>query len=1049
MTFSDLSVELKEVLEDVLDIDESTQSIPIFTRETVEAIFWKLIEFDEDSAKNLAEELSSFISSLGRAEDQILVTAEITRPSARVTESDITLIEQLSSFERLFHNLLEQQERSPKTDMGLLLFSAARYGGLLNEHNLVQFFHKLRNAEPPKVIGKTAWYAFRHDIAGNVIWLPDPLTLALITNWFRHQKFESMRKQSAKRYGWHHYVNNLARIDDSITDNWQPKSLLRACSVRLAMDIAPALVDIASGKTPTCAFNEHTWLRLLTEKSPALQKAHKQKPSFSKASRSLQIEYLQSSFDIELLKRLGHICKRSIGGSVQHCIDEIREEHETFAIRLSPNLNLLLEWMIFRVLNAGSWSGPLKLSSAKNRLELLYRTLRANDETDDVMLHPDDGITKLYENIIQSYQSKRQAAVARALRDFHDFLVRSYGVEPNYTPDKYILVDSRKNKALSVDAEVLMPWDYLELKSYLTRIGKSFEHQDISRLVLAALILGYRAGLRRSEVHYLRVKDFSLWTEKPEATEIIIKEHSLRTLKSPSAYRRIKVGALLTPQELRFLLALLSERQSQDGSDAFVFRTLSCERPYVSTKILFEPLAQLLKQVTGNPAMRYHHLRHSAATWNFWRWLTPSTGKHSAVPTLGKLINLNKVATERQAILGVRKGLEPSRKTLHALSMIIGHSHPTTTLRHYIHSSHITLHDQLCMTQPRLKKKVLAKLSGLSSRGLRKSMRRQAAEVGEPETNEWKASSIRDNCLLTLSVLQDKNIETKGWRKKSALNFTWLNREPGGERIELIDYYLAAKDYFEGYESVTWLENRYAIFGATLNKVLEQAKALFKLQMDVRKGNGSVQRSRHWERIFIEQLDPLTGEINKEPEYLERLPELPRQIRERMTLERMLLSVDNLNNTQKLKLAKVLNYFVNNSDRRSNGVSFRTRRSLDAFVSAVRLLELSVVGRGGKSAERLRLTISAPEISDNPEKQKALEQYWNKSIGFASYQFSYRNRNLSSKYKHGLANIDLMSVEAKTSDTKPIKRRVADAGFRIGLYMLYITQPAWANASKL
>lgn len=1044
MTFAELSDELKAVLVDVLNIDEATQNIPIFDRESVEAIFWKITNFDEDSAKALAEELSVFVSSLNRQEDQVLVAAEIQRPASRVTESDIALIAKLDSSEQAFHSLLEQDERSTKIDMGLILFSAARYGGLLNQHNIVQLFHKLRRGEPPNVIGKTAWYAFEHDVGGKALWLPEPLTLGLITRWCSQQKAISMKEQVAKRYGWHHYLNQIARAGSEKKATWKPTLFLNACSIRIAMDIAPALVDVANGKNPVGAFHHHTWLRLLTQKSPFLSKDYNQSATTNDNTKIEQLGHLRSSFDKEVLRRVRQVSERVKGMPIQQCIEAINDEYSVFSKRLSPNLNLLFEWMLFRIGNAGSWSGPLKISSALNRLEVMHRAFRNQEKVDDVLLLDAQEITEFYEAIIESYQSERQLTVARALRDFHDFLIRDYGVEPNYTPDRYILKEGKKNKALSVDAEVLMPWEYMQLKKYLMRVASTSEHHSVARLVLAALILGYRTGLRRSEVHYLRVKDFSIWVEKPEATEVIVKEHLLRTLKSPAAYRRIKIGVLLTSRERQFLLELINERQSLDGNEAFVFRTLDCERPYISAKRLFEPLVQLLKQVTGNPAMRFHHLRHSVATWNFWRWMAPVSGNNSAVPTLAKMVSFKQVAAERRAILGVREGLEPSRKTLHALSMMIGHSHPTTTLRHYIHSTHITLHDQLCTVQPHLKKKVLAGLAGLTPRGLLKAIKKKSAAEGGPEFDEWKPSAVRDKCIVTLSGLQDKTEKTKGWRQRTALSFTWQNREPSGERSELFDYYLAAKDWFEGSESIVWLENQYAVFGTTLNNVVEQANCLFELQIDVRKGNSAVQRPRHWERIAIDQLDYSTGETYKEHEYLKRLPGLPRQIRERITVEKMLTAAQSLNKTQKAKLIKALDYFVNNSNRGESGIAFKTRRSLDAFVSAIRLLDLKVEGRHGLTVERLRITIISPELDGSPEKRMSLADYWNKKIGFKHYQVTYRERNLRNSYKHGLAHLDLMAVGAKTSNSKPSKRRVADAGFRVGLYVLYVTQAIWS-----
>jgi integrase len=1048
MMVSALSQELKVILSDILKIDESTKNLPIFDRESVEAIFWRLVQLDKKSGKKLADELSVFVSSLGRAEDQLLVTAEIPRPAARIIESDIILITALSKTESIFHRRLEQLDRSSDITLGLLLFSAIRFGGLLDKYNIEQFFHKLKSAEPPKVINKTAWYSFKHEISGNVIWLPDPLTLSLISQWLRNQKLSSQSGHSRKCFGWLYYINRLADKIETSIDKWQQTAFLRACSVRLAMDIAPALVDIANGTTPTCAFNQHSWLRLLTEKTPPLSKKQNQKTSIRETPKYEAISHLQTSFDAEILSRVGFICKNTSRINLLESVDRIRAEHEAFASMLSANTNLLFEWMIYRLLNEGSWSGPLKPSSAINRLKLLKGAFRSHKKFDDILLMDEDDVAELYETILESYQSAKQTTVAGALRDFHDFLVRNYDIAPNYTPDKYVLAAARQNKALAVDAEVLMPWDYQTLKSYLQKAPVETESRELVNLVLAALILCYRTGMRRSELLYLRVNDFSIDDENQLAAEIILKEHHLRSLKSPSAYRRLKIGTLLTPPELKFLIQLVNKRQALDGCSAFVFRTSNCERPYISAKRLFDPLTQLLKQVTGNPTMRPHHLRHSTPTWNFFRWMAPSSGKNAAIPTLTKLTNFEKVAAERREIIGVKDGLEPSRKALHALSMMMGHAHPTTTLRHYIHSSHIVLHDQLCLIQPKLQKRVLADLVGFSPRGLFKALQKQMQEDGADDIDDFKAWSIRDKCLSALAASQEDVSEIKGWRSKSALNLTWKNREPSAERLELIDYYMAAIDYLSGVENVTLLENRYAIFGSKFRLVLEQADKLLNLKMKVRKGNASVERYRHYEQYICERIDYSTGEITKSKEYKRQLPKLSRQIRERITIEKILVAVRELNQTQKDKLVKALEFFADNSNRRDHGITFKNRRPLDAFVSAIRTLNLTSMAKNGKPAERLRLTISAPQLRKFTAQSQKLEEYWNSAITFKRYQLDYRVKDLGHQYKNGLAEIDLMSVEAKTSESESTKRRIADAGFRVGLYILYVTQSVWNSCES-
>lgn len=1038
MTLADLSEELKGILTDVFKIDES-QPIPIFDKSSVETIFWKLASLERRVAKQLAEELSEFVSSLGRPEDQLLVTAEIKRPAARITEGDIQLVANLSLTEKIFLEKLELQDRSPKETIGLLLFSAIRFGGLLNKFNVEQFFHTLSNGELPQMIESTAWYEFKHDIAGNVIWMPDPLTLGLLNQWARTQKIEVMKEASTSKHGWFRYINHLLNSEDRKTVGWSQSSFLDACSIRVAMEIAPALVDISSGKTPTSAFKQHSWLRLLTEKSPPISLTNNDHRQIRQVSKSLLSAHFRASFEEGVIK---NICALSLGKNTQECIDAIREEHELYAPALSENTNLLLEWMVYRVLNEGSWSGPMKISSAISKMKLLHRNFNEHFKGGDILLLSEEDVTELYETIIEASPEKRRVAIASAIRDFHDFLMRQYDTEPNYVPDRFILADSRKNKALTVDAEIVTPREYSDLKNYLGKVAASPEHRDITRLVLAALIIGYRTGMRRAEIQFLRVKDFYICNESPEETEIIVREHNLRTLKSDAAYRRLKIGVLFTPQELQFVLQLVRDRVLIDGNSAFLFRSPDCKRPYISGKRLFTPLSKLLKQVTGNPSIRHHHLRHSNGSWNFIGWQIPSCGQYPAVPNLTKWFDLNKITAERIKIIGVKEGLAPSRKTLHALSMMLGHAEPATTVRHYIHSSHIVLHDQLCLIQPRLKKQTLAELAGITTRGLLKATTKQKNVGYDLGDDEFRAVSIREKCIASLQAQQEIKIDTKGWRKNAAFNLTWDDFVHSGERMELIDYYFAMQDYFKGYDNIEWLENRYAVFGDKLGTVITKANEIFSLNMEVRKGNGTIQRPRHLEACTVEVVDQSTGEISCEKRYIKQLPNPPRQVRERITIEQMLVSAQALTKKQKNQLVSALDIFVKNSNRNGHSINFNNRKLFTEFVSAIRLLELSATTEAGKS-ERLRLTITAPSKKASDTDFKQLERYWNKATKFERYQLHFRKKDLGETYVNGLAQIDLLSIEAKTTKQESSKRRIGDAGFRVGLYILYVTQSIW------
>jgi hypothetical protein len=63
-----------------------------------------------------------------------------------------------------------------------------------------------------------------------------------------------------------------------------------------------------------------------------------------------------------------------------------------------------------------------------------------------------------------------------------------------------------------------------------------------------------------------------------------------------------------------------------------------------------------------------------------------------------------------------------------------------------------------------------------------------------------------------------------------------------------------------------------------------------------------------------------------------------------------------------------------------------------------------------------------------------------KQKNFNATQLHFRKTDLGKTYVNGLAQINLLSVEAKTAKKESSKRRIGDAGFRAGLYILYVTQ---------
>jgi len=136
------------------------------------------------------------------------------------------------------------------------------------------------------------------------------------------------------------------------------------------------------------------------------------------------------------------------------------------------------------------------------------------------------------------------------------------------------------------------------------------ERRTIKRLMFT---MAYRCGLRRTEVLMLDRVDLLL--EHP--AEILIRPSSSHTLKTPSATRKIPVYALLKPEELADLKEWLAYRGTQEAAGHFsrhLFASKATNQSHIPEDKLLEELHALMREITGDISIRFHHLRHSFAS---------------------------------------------------------------------------------------------------------------------------------------------------------------------------------------------------------------------------------------------------------------------------------------------------------------------------------------------------------------------------------------------------------------------------------------------------
>lgn len=287
------------------------------------------------------------------------------------------------------------------------------------------------------------------------------------------------------------------------------------------------------------------------------------------------------------------------------------------------------------------------------------------------------GIEDLYFEAIAIHQESpagqsisSQMKFVKWLVRFHDYLVAEHEAQP--------LEELRTMAAgcLPVDANLLMEDEFLALKEAIrTSPLIPTAQRAIAELLV---IIAVRCGLRHNEAYWLRPCD----VDPGHPCMLVVQPYSLRGLKTRNALRRLNLTALLHPDELKLLLAFLSQHQSQPLSPMFVPES---GQGLLGEDEIFAAIHHILRETLDDRGLRFHHGRHSFGSFLALCILSESPESYkrffpSRPATLGLL---NDSAVLRQALYGSD---EVEISALDGLANLIGHAAAKFSVAHYIHS---------------------------------------------------------------------------------------------------------------------------------------------------------------------------------------------------------------------------------------------------------------------------------------------------------------------------------------------------------------------------
>lgn len=293
---------------------------------------------------------------------------------------------------------------------------------------------------------------------------------------------------------------------------------------------------------------------------------------------------------------------------------------------------------------------------------------------------------------INSSVRKQRRQVARALREFHHFLVQKFDTEPINTRE---ILGIGKG-LVPVDANLIT---FDEYEAILTELPKSvrvvrgnlFAQAKLVGAARLILMLSFKCGLRRMEVLKLKLVDVC----EHDPAELLVRPSDARGLKTISSTRKMPLYALLSKDELEelrrwkqarlFEISGESSNSRRDQSqDDFLFGIPELGFDFIPQDTIISIIHYAMREVTKDSSLRFHHLRHSFSSWLFFRLMLSDLPNASLVISLPPRTTayLNDSVNFRNRLYG-RSDL--TRRHTYSVASLLGHSGPDVSLEHYVH----------------------------------------------------------------------------------------------------------------------------------------------------------------------------------------------------------------------------------------------------------------------------------------------------------------------------------------------------------------------------
>ncbi len=654
-------------------------------------------------------------------------------------------------------NWLNQQGRDANQEdlRCAALISAVLCGGLLDSRKVYGLYHAFD--KPLQITRSLSFVEFalpyrQLTMDLNQRWFPDPLTEMLLARGIdtgtplasmSMQKLGSKLRTFLEKMGVpkSQLPRSVAALTESAAIYWE--SIGSQVEVRYAR-----------GLMISQSLKHSVWIRIQgepgAEESPdAAPSVHRSATQAPPDNSPEKIEYpLLSLWWQERLNRLFPLSGsgQSLSETLQACEEIFRETEFS-----TPNTARIPVGWLMSMLKGETTSGDrFKPDTILDYFQRVVRSLLDVYGERDYAPEDDESLVESYGAILEILpEGIDKTRTARGLREFHWYLVRHHGFEPLDPVDVF----GREAEIAMVEARLISVDDYYRadriLIEYLYQ-GKAHFVVEAARL---AFMLAFRTGMRRMEIFMLRMEDIHLGRH----SDLLVRSHAARRLKSLSSKRRIPLDPLLEPDELQRLKDWFEQQQGRNAEYLFAAPT----GVLISIEGAVDLIHAAMREATGDTQLHLHHLRHSFATWTYWKL------RSAAYPRLAEHFQhlphtcayLKTGATMREQLLPGRPSI-PMRSEVYCVSRLLGHSGPNISLNHYIHGTDLVVHALVSRESEKVEGLVLSGASGLSLRSAFRHLQNSAATLLEAFRKHHRA-------MYRTDVAPSKKPNTKRGRKPS------------------------------------------------------------------------------------------------------------------------------------------------------------------------------------------------------------------------------------------------------------------------------------------